>query len=148
MDKEAIEKIAQNICSCCFHQHEDCPFPFEKPCSVAIHYAEGSLHDLKSLGYVRLDKTKCAYCGKKPDGAMLTMNSSMAHADCVIRKLNELLDPDYPCLDEDEPIISVAWLDPDQSLPESPFEFGRSQFMGYEDAQQNMLNAGFKKVKK
>ena len=39
-------------------------------------------------------------------------------------------------------------LDPDQSLPESPFEFGRSQFMGYEDAQQNMLNAGFKKVKK
>jgi len=40
-------------------------------------------------------KDQCAYCGTKPDGAMLTMGPSMAHVPCVILKLNELLDPNY-----------------------------------------------------
>ena len=40
-------------------------------------------------------KEECAYCHRKADGAMLTAGTYMAHSDCVIRKLNELLDPDY-----------------------------------------------------
>ena len=41
------------------------------------------------------EKMECIYCHKKPDGAMLTMGTAIAHAPCVIRKLNELVDPDY-----------------------------------------------------
>jgi len=37
----------------------------------------------------------CAYCPNKPDGAMLVMGNTMAHAPCVVQKLNELLDPDW-----------------------------------------------------
>lgn len=37
----------------------------------------------------------CCYCGNKADGAMLGMGASIAHADCAIHKLNELLDYDY-----------------------------------------------------
>jgi len=55
MDKEAIETIAQNICSCCFYQHPDCPFPLEKPCQAARHFAEELLAELTSLGLVQLD---------------------------------------------------------------------------------------------
>lgn len=37
-------------------------------------------------------KEECCYCHKKPDGAMLSLGFSIAHTDCVIQKLNELLD--------------------------------------------------------
>ncbi len=41
------------------------------------------------------NKEACCYCDKKADGAMLVMGDTMAHSDCVIQKLNELLDYDY-----------------------------------------------------
>ena len=37
----------------------------------------------------------CHYCGRAADGPMLTMGCHMAHVVCVIRKLNELLDPEF-----------------------------------------------------
>jgi hypothetical protein len=37
----------------------------------------------------------CAYCGAFADGPMLCMGEHMAHVQCTIRKLNELLDPDW-----------------------------------------------------
>ncbi len=42
-----------------------------------------------------MSKELCCYCEKKADGPMLSMGSKMAHADCAIQKLNELLDYDY-----------------------------------------------------
>ncbi len=50
-------------------------------------------------------KEECCYCGKKPDGAMLMMGNQLAHADCAIRKLNELLDPDYDGTSEPEKVV-------------------------------------------
>ena len=47
------------------------------------------------MKYEEFEPVQCAYCGKPPDGAMLSMGRSMAHAICVPQKLNELLDPDY-----------------------------------------------------
>ena len=66
------------------------------------------LEELKELGYGRPDPTKCPYCDKKPDGPMLQMGSSIAHAHCVIRVLNELLDPDWE--KGKEPAVLVGWL--------------------------------------
>lgn len=37
----------------------------------------------------------CPYCKKPADAAMLTVGGVILHADCVIRMLNELLDPDW-----------------------------------------------------
>ena len=37
----------------------------------------------------------CAYCSREADGPMLVQGNNMAHAECVIRCLNELLDPDW-----------------------------------------------------
>ena len=54
--------------------------------------------DLVLSKVLKAGKDQCAYCGKKPDGAMLTMGNSMAHVPCVILKLNELLDPTYKAL--------------------------------------------------
>ena len=56
---------------------------------------------------LKASKNKCVYCDKKPDGAMLTMGFQMAHATCVIQKLNELLDPNY---DGGEPDKVVGFL--------------------------------------
>jgi len=47
----------------------------------------------------------CAYCGDEPDGAMLRMGNIMAHATCVIRKLNKLLDPDYEGKGEPDEVV-------------------------------------------
>jgi len=55
------------------------------------------------------EKEICAYCGKPADGAMLCMGSTMAHFDCVIRKLNELLDPDYEGEGEPSKIIGSLY---------------------------------------
>lgn len=38
---------------------------------------------------------ECYYCEKAADGPMLAMGEDMAHTECVIRKLNELLDPNF-----------------------------------------------------
>ena len=53
------------------------------------------LSKVLKAGYLRVKPSQCAYCGKAPDGAMLTMGNLMAHVPCVILKLNELLDPNY-----------------------------------------------------
>jgi hypothetical protein len=37
----------------------------------------------------------CCLCSKDADGPMFIMMGNMAHADCVIKKLNRLLDPDW-----------------------------------------------------
>jgi len=52
-----------------------------------------------------MNEALCAYCGKPADGAMLTMGDSMAHADCVIRRLNELLDYNYDGIGEPIKIV-------------------------------------------
>lgn len=49
--------------------------------------------------------SNCWYCGHKADGPMLAMGNQMAHAKCVIRKLNELLDPDYEGKGEPDEVI-------------------------------------------
>ena len=54
----------------------------------------------------------CAYCRKSPDGPMLVMGRSWAHAECVIRKLNELLDPEWEdsCGRLPEEIVGFLWV--------------------------------------
>lgn len=49
--------------------------------------------------------TYCSYCDNEADGAMLVMGNAIAHADCVIRKLNELLDPDFGGAGEPSKIV-------------------------------------------
>ncbi len=56
-----------------------------------VIHTQAAYNELKH----KVETTNCPYCGEKPDGAMLTMGNSMAHSDCVIQKLNELLDPDF-----------------------------------------------------
>lgn len=67
---------------------------------------------------------ECCYCKGEPDGAMLVMSSQMAHVYCVIRKLNELLDPDYEGKGEPDKIIGflAGWIDPVTVV--MPEEFG------------------------
>jgi len=70
----------------------------------------------------------CAYCKGEPDGAMLAMGKSMAHARCVIKKLNELLDPDYE--GEGEPSEIVGFLsrfEPVELEPLMEEEFAEAQ---------------------
>ena len=52
-------------------------------------------------------KRECIYCPKPADGAMLIMGNLMAHPNCVIQKLNELLDPDYDGSEEPARIVGV-----------------------------------------
>jgi len=104
--------------------------------------------DLQEAG-----KRGCCYCGKKPDGAMLTMGSQMAHADCVIRKLNELLDPDWEVGDTREPdkIIGIlagyVVLADDQSLPIRFLHPNDKPNTSYRLSQQDMLNQGWRRIK-
>ena len=62
----------------------------------------------KILAKVQKPREECAYCDKKPDGAMLTMGNSMAHLDCVVRKLNELVDYDWDGVND--PIEFIGFL--------------------------------------
>ena len=76
---------------------------------VAITDLKSSLEMARSQmeKYFTPPDTKCIYCHKAPDGAMLTMGKNLAHADCVIRKLNELLDPDYEGVGNPQQIIRI-----------------------------------------
>ena len=59
-----------------------------------------------------MSEPKCVYCNKPADGPMLRMGEYWAHADCVIRRLNELLDPDWDMGREPEQIVvkkPVVW---------------------------------------
>ena len=49
----------------------------------------------------------CTYCRKPADGPMLEMGCDMAHVDCVVRELNELVDPDYD--GQGEPVEFIGW---------------------------------------
>lgn len=49
----------------------------------------------------------CTFCNKPADGPMLTMGKAMAHSDCVIRRLNELLDPFYDGEGEPEQLVGA-----------------------------------------
>lgn len=54
--EQAIEKIADRICSCCmgYAVTEGCRIlEVKKPCKSALGYAENAYEDLKSLGYVQ-----------------------------------------------------------------------------------------------
>ncbi len=53
----------------------------------------------------RLGDHNCWLCGLREDGAMFTMANRSAHATCVIRKLNELFDPDYDGEGEPDKVI-------------------------------------------
>jgi len=50
----------------------------------------------------------CTYCTKPADGPMLIMGNNMAHTDCVLQHLNELLDYDYD--GKGEPIKIVGYI--------------------------------------
>lgn len=58
--------------------------------SIAYEDADQILSKLKELG-----SRECAYCHKKPNGAMLSAGYMLYHVDCIIKMLNELLDPDW-----------------------------------------------------
>jgi len=75
------------------------PDPLEMSCDHIVAL-EARIADMKAdlLTY-------CAYCGDEPDGAMLRMGNIMAHATCVIRKLNKLLDPDYEGKGEPDEVV-------------------------------------------
>ena len=49
----------------------------------------------------------CYCCGKPADGAMLGMGQYIAHAFCVIRKLNELLDSSFDGTGEPVRIVTI-----------------------------------------
>jgi len=49
----------------------------------------------------------CAFCGKPPNGAMLRVGNNLVHATCNIRKLNEMLDPDYEGEGEPKEILHL-----------------------------------------
>lgn len=81
--------------------------------------------DKKIEADIRVYKNpNCCYCPQKADGAMLTVGYRVAHADCVIRKLNELLDPDYDGKGEPAQVVGYlagyVKLADDQNLPEIP----------------------------
>jgi len=50
----------------------------------------------------------CAYCNKPADGPMLSMGEMNAHADCVVRALRELLDPDWEPGCDRKPLLLPA----------------------------------------
>jgi len=52
----------------------------------------------------------CYYCGELADGPMLAVGVHLLHANCVINRLNELLDPDWD--GHGEPRKIVVQLDP------------------------------------
>ncbi len=94
---------------------EDCPKHIK-----STYYKEAdSILSLTTQHQEELAK-ECFYCGKKPDGAMLKMGTNIAHADCVIRKLNELLDPDWEIGDTREPDKIIGSLAGYVKVPESP----------------------------
>ncbi len=121
---------------------------------------EGEMSEIKEV-------QRCCYCDKPADAAMLSMGKLMAHDTCVIRKLNELLDPDYDGTGEPLEIVikkypAGKWvkLADDQSLPEYPLD----EYKGHDpetesvnvvaensylEAQQDMLKTkdGYKFVK-
>ncbi len=97
----------------------------------------------------------CSYCGKKQDGAMLTMGYSMAHAECAIRKLNELLDPDWGTGDIREPIKVVGFLAGYVKLVDDPFEIDIPDEVFFSQeakrcgfTKRSFLEAGWRKVVK
>ena len=94
----------------------------------------------------------CVYCPKPADGPMLVMGKSMAHSDCVIRKLNELLDPDWEEGDKREPDKIVAIIDPDAEI--APYisyllglEGGTELFKNYPDNFNRIMKAISDKLK-
>ena len=89
----------------------------------------------------------CPYCGKNADAAMLVMGNSMAHADCVILKLNELLDPEYDGTGKPRKILVV--LDGDQSLPENIRVVADDGALCNAEMASNFLkDKGFRRVRK
>ena len=84
-------------------------------CASCLDLVEANLALLKQW-YKGAGKEQCCYCTKKPDGAMLIMGNSMAHATCVIGKLNELLDPDFKGKGEPDKIVGIlaGWKSPEE----------------------------------
>ena len=84
-----VEKLKDLYCKWCPREQEcddNLTLEEKRGCLASGGFAD----ELEKAG-----KDQCAYCGKAPDGAMLTMGNLMAHVPCVILKLNELLNPNY-----------------------------------------------------
>jgi len=54
------------------------------------------------------EESICAFCPQPPNGPMFFQGGLLAHADCVIRELNKLLDPDFDGVSE--PTRMVGYL--------------------------------------
>lgn len=124
------------------------------------NYKDESLSQILAL--IKEANSICHYCGEKPDGAMLTMGEWMAHATCVIRKLNELLDPEWDGKGEPDKIVGflAGYVKPsaikvcagcpdrfegcvkladDQSIPSNPYMNGTSTELGWQQGVDDML---------
>ena len=92
-------------------------------------------------------KRECIYCPKPADGAMLIMGNLMAHPNCVIQKLNELLDPDYDGSEEPVRIVGdISQRNADAQWYEKGIEFiedlvrrARKDYLGLSDRDKNFL---------
>lgn len=74
-----------------------------------------------------IKKTECCFCEGKPDGTMFRMGNRMAHATCVIRSLNELLDSDFDRVGDPQKVVGCLTgyvkLADDQSLPDGIYTY-------------------------
>ena len=105
------------------------------------HWLEITLIWFNIIWQVSPSAEGCCYCPKKADGAMLVMGDNMAHADCVIRKLNELLDPDWFMDSDFEPLDVVGFLVKAQELPLlSDEEMEQHRFFGLHSTPIPMLH--------
>ena len=73
-----------------------------------ISKLEAELAKAKNLTRPAVISNICPICNKEADGAMLILNAVMYHADCIVERLNQLIDPDWEIGKEPRKII--GWL--------------------------------------
>ena len=114
-DEELVKKIAGVILE--IRQYlgdtEFAPLPFKSPVSIytlKVIYPKRIIALCRGFYQTHEGKTieGCYYCRANLSGPMLAMGKYLVHSDCVIEKLNQLLDPGY--LGRGEPARIVGYL--------------------------------------